>query len=295
MPSDENDISDNESFKSFDDEAASPALSKEKTNNKDKTAKPATQRYPQEEEHKLLSESNAEKQAGNGLFGKASFENAIQTYDRALSICPNYLDYEIAILRSNIAACHLKLDEWKEAVDSASKGIECLQRLEPLPELPRQTSQQNPASSDAKDNDTIEEVDDDLAARIENLSLSGHTIQEVRALQTKLLLRRARAKTSLNSWADLQAADEDYRTLLLPAMQASLTNSDKRTVLDAQRSLTPRLNEAREKEVAEMMGKLKGLGNSILKPFGLSTENFQFVKDENSGGYSMNFSQNPAK
>ena len=55
--------------------------------------------------------------------------------------------------------------------------------------------------------------------------------------------------------------------------------------------LPGRINIAKENEMGEMMGKLKELGNGILKPFGLSTDNFKMTKDEKTGGYSMNFNQ----
>jgi len=74
-----------------------------------------------------------------------------------------------------------------------------------------------------------------------------------------------------------------------------LSPTDRRQIVEAAQRLGPKLNEAKDNEMAEMMGKLKGLGNSILKPFGMSTENFQFVKDEKTGGYSMNFQQNAGR
>lgn len=259
--------------------------------------KPVIERFSPEEEATLLAESNSLKGSANQLFGKSSFENAIQTYDRALSSCPNYLDYELAVLRSNVAACHLKLQEWKEAVESAEKGITNLENLEPLPTLPKPKDSRNEGKDAVEEanGDGIEEVSEEVEERIANLQKSGRTLDEVRKLQIKLLMRRAKAKAELGTWANLQGADEDYRTLLSPIMQGFLSPTDLRSVKEASKVLTPRLNEAKEREMGEMMDKLKGLGNSVLGMFGMSTDNFQFVKDEKSGGYSMNFNQNPGK
>lgn len=301
--------SDDQSFKSFNDDddaqQKTPSPPKPSAQNHDRLADspppPAdepvpslakVERFPPEEEKRLLDQSNSEKSSANQLFGKGSFENALQTYDRALSSCPNYLDYEIAVLRSNISACHIKLSEWKEAVEAATKGLDCLERLEPLPVL-RDKKAERTGEKGKEEDDVVEEVDENLEERMENLKLSGHTIAEVRKLQIKMLMRRAKGKTEQGGWASLQGAEEDYKILLSPTMAPALSPTDNRSVMENARALAPKLNEAKDKEMAEMMGKLKGLGNSILKPFGLSTENFQFQQDPKTGGYSMNFNQNP--
>ena len=118
-----------------------------------------------------------------------------------------------------------------------------------------------------------------------HLNRLSHTTTDVRKLRTKALLRRAKARASLGSWSDLQGADDDYRAAA--ATPGGLAPLDKKAVDQALRELPARLDAAKQKEIGEMMGKLKSLGNGLLKPFGLSTDNFNFVKDEKTGGYSV--------
>lgn len=112
---------------------------------------------------------------------------------------------------------------------------------------------------------------------------------DIKRIRIKSLLRRARARAESGGWSNLAAAEEDYKTLsAIPGLAAA----DAKTVRRQLVTLPPQTKAAQEKEMAEMWGKLRNLGDGILKPFGLSTNNFQMVKDEATGGYSMNFQGN---
>jgi hypothetical protein len=79
---------------------------------------------------------------------------------------------------------------------------------------------------------------------------------------------------------------QDYKTVL----EHDPDNTDARA---AQIRLPPLINEKNEKMKEEMMEKLKDLGNMVLRPFGLSTSNFEMKQDPSTGSYSINFNQNP--
>lgn len=98
----------------------------------------------------------------------------------------------------------------------------------------------------------------------------------------KALLRRAQLYEQDDK---LDEALEDYKKIL----EIDSSNWD---AIDATTRLPPKIHERNEKLKVEMMGKLKDLGNMILKPFGLSTNNFQMDQDPTTGGYSVKFNQN---
>ncbi|KZF19317.1 putative tetratricopeptide repeat protein 1 [Xylona heveae TC161] len=282
-------------------------------------------RFSPEEEAALLKESNSQKLQANALFGSSRFTEAIQEYDKALSSCPNYLEYEIAVLRSNISACHLKLEDWKEAVTAATKALDALERLDPRPPKNKNNSegestkdgkerqkQKKKSKLDPNTSGVVEELSDDdeddgqgtaetppakesststnaKTSEPTALERSGKTHDDVDRIRAKALMRRARGRSEEGGWGNLAGAEEDYKEL---ASMPSLPTADKKIVRQALGTLPARIEEAKSKEMGEMFSKLKQLGNGILKPFGLSTDNFKMVKDEATGGYNMQFEQN---
>lgn len=95
----------------------------------------------------------------------------------------------------------------------------------------------------------------------------------------KARLRRAQCYEKLDK---LEEALEDYKTVFE-------TDRSNPAVREAIMRLPEEIKIKHEKLKEEMIGKLKDLGNMVLRPFGLSTDNFKLQQDPNSGGYSVNF------
>lgn len=100
----------------------------------------------------------------------------------------------------------------------------------------------------------------------------------------KALLRRAELYEKTEK---LEEALEDYKNVLEKDPSIHLAR-------EACMRLPRQIEERNEKLKEEMLGKLKDLGNLVLRPFGLSTDNFQVKQDSSSGSYSINFVQNPS-
>ncbi|MCL4155488.1 UNVERIFIED_CONTAM: hypothetical protein GTU68_009350, partial [Idotea baltica] len=97
----------------------------------------------------------------------------------------------------------------------------------------------------------------------------------------KAIQRRATLHRQLDN---LEEALKDFQKVL----EMEPGNAEARSAVMI---LPHQIEEKNEKLKAEMMGKLKDLGNMILKPFGLSTENFQLNQNSETGGYNINFNK----
>ncbi|CAK5264996.1 unnamed protein product [Mycena citricolor] len=203
---------------------------------------------------------------------------------------------------------HFRAKAWSSALSCYQSGLEALPRR---PEKPEKADAHADVDDDENDPPTTqeptqpepptpEELEYAKARSVLNsnigacyLKLGDHKAVVDACTQAllddpnyvKALQRRAASNETLDTWSSLTAAMEDYTTLLkiLPPSSALIKEIER-----SQAVLKPRHEAAQKRETDEMMGKLKGIGNSILGNFGLSTDNFQFVPN-GQGGYSMNF------
>lgn len=329
------------------------------TTTKDEPSQPPLPRFPPAEEAEMLTTSNTLKLAANKQFAGKDYSSAISTYDKAIAELPIYLDYELAVLQSNISACHIGLKEWKDAIESAEKGLDCLERELPTakpkskskstskPEDKSTSTNGTKDTTQPTDPDSTDQIielpddttEEDTATLLATLNLSDARRQDILRIRSKLLLRRARSNVMLcdqpqpqrspsnttshkddddeepfnpndpvykkpstrtspfskkstdppSHWSHLSSALTDYTTLSAAPYLSLLPASDRKTVFEMLRTLPPRVEVAKKREVDEMMGKLKELGNGILKPFGLSTDMFKMTQDPSTGGWSMGF------
>ncbi|CAG9789828.1 unnamed protein product [Diatraea saccharalis] len=103
-------------------------------------------------------------------------------------------------------------------------------------------------------------------------------------LDDKYLKAYIRRAQSYEATEKLDESLADYKKIL----ELDPSHKEARA---AEVRLPPLIEEKNEKLKQEMMGKLKDLGNMILKPFGLSTANFQLEQDPETKGYKINFKQ----
>lgn len=127
----------------------------------------------------------------------------------------------------------------------------------------QQDTDKSKETAESHEDAVVEISGDDEAAekeeleRLRNIDEQKRNIERIRA---KALTRRAKARSQQGGWANLQGAEEDYKTLV---SMDNLPPDDRRVAQKALQELPARINQAREKETSEMMGKLKDVSHAI--------------------------------
>lgn len=177
------------------------------------------------------------------------------------------------MLKSNIAACHLKLRQHKEAIQSATESLDGLSRSEKaLLESAEKFRQDTDTKKDGQEDEADEPEEEIVSAGAQRSApaiadedeaqQTGRRRQDdILRIRTKALMRRARAKSELGGWSNLVGAEEDYKTL---SAMANLTSVDEKIIRTQLRTLPPRVKAAQEKEMGEMWGKLKDVSVNVL-------------------------------
>ncbi|KAF8528132.1 TPR-like protein [Hysterangium stoloniferum] len=226
-----------------------------------------------------LLEADSVKAEGTEYFRTGKWTEALQCYRRALAMLPRRKE---AVMAPHDAKGKGKVDarvESPSGVRSEGGGADEVTTAVELSEIERRC-----AKARSVLNGNIGACHVKLNEHKEAAEACGQALLDD-PLYVKALHRRATCNDQLGTWSSLAAAEEDYKRLLelLPSNSPLLSQ-----IRLALQHVAPRREAAQKAEMGEMMDKLKGLGNSILGNFGLSTDNFKF-EPNGQGGYSMNF------
>ncbi|XP_002741398.1 uncharacterized protein LOC100373793 [Saccoglossus kowalevskii] len=77
-----------------------------------------------EDKERRKQQAQELKVKGNDVFKDGDFSEAIDAYTQALLICPLCYKKERSIMYSNKAACHVRTENYEEAISDCSKAIE---------------------------------------------------------------------------------------------------------------------------------------------------------------------------
>ncbi|KAJ3545064.1 hypothetical protein NMY22_g2572 [Coprinellus aureogranulatus] len=236
-----------------------------------------------------LQDAREHKSAGNDHFRQSRWNQALASYQSALDLLPKRTETEAPSTRllteeEEAEFRRIAEDEVADSCDAETKPDE--------EDTADSAAPEEALSEDQKRQ--IAELRSVLYANIGacHVQLGEHKEAVVACTQAlkddptyiKALQRRAASNEILDTWSSLTAAQEDYKALLALLQPAS----QKHDIESKLQKLKPRLEAAQKRETSEMLDKLKGLGNSLLGNFGLSTDNFKF-EPNGQGGYSMNF------
>jgi len=132
------------------------------------------------------------------------------------------------VLKSNIAACHLKLEDWKEAIKVATAALDCLDRLQGIK---KDEGKEGKKDGEGAEEEADEEIVSVGATRAEDTSEKGKRETDIERIRAKALMRRAKARTEQGGWASLQGAEEGKASfvkskaeLIFPRLQNSCEN-----------------------------------------------------------------------
>jgi tetratricopeptide (TPR) repeat protein len=205
------------------------------------------------DEQTALDSAELLKAEGNALYAKQDRASALEKYLEAAAVAPAHRPAHTgparAVYFANAAACACAQSDWTRACEFATRALEL--RPDYLKALMRRS-----AAREALDDPEGALAD---ARRVGELAAAGLGAGAATATTTTTTPTPVPDRAALQ-WARSAVA-----------------------------RLEPLAIEKQEKMKAEVLGKLKDLGNSILGRFGMSLDDFSAEKDPATGSYSIKF------